>query len=150
MPTEALVSPLPSELTTPPVTKICLVMHDPCERNIALGQKRALETVHSENSRLARGPGEFSTRSDEWRTNARYPGNSCLGLHSTVSTARHKGAQMNGRIAGFLRSATRHCVPGRRTLDKRAIIFRSVDAHRRLVDEANADAEAVFERAQLL
>ena len=26
MPIEALVSPLPSELTTPPVTKICLVM----------------------------------------------------------------------------------------------------------------------------
>ena len=26
MPIEALVSPLPSELTTPPVTKICLLM----------------------------------------------------------------------------------------------------------------------------
>src|SRR5271154_6786915 len=29
MPIEALVSPLPSELTTPPVTKICLVINHP-------------------------------------------------------------------------------------------------------------------------
>ena len=28
MPIEALVSPLPSELTTPPVTKMCLVMEE--------------------------------------------------------------------------------------------------------------------------
>jgi hypothetical protein len=34
MPIDALVSPLPSELTTPPVTKMCFVMGDLGSRKV--------------------------------------------------------------------------------------------------------------------
>ena len=40
MPIEALVSPLPSELTTPPVTKICLVIMTPKRAKEAESQDR--------------------------------------------------------------------------------------------------------------
>jgi hypothetical protein len=39
MPIDALVSPFPSELTTPPVTKMCLVIEDPPDDSILLPQK---------------------------------------------------------------------------------------------------------------
>ena len=42
MPIEALVSPLPSELTTPPVTKICLVM-EPNSWKERVGNSRGVE-----------------------------------------------------------------------------------------------------------
>ena len=60
MPIEALVSPFPKELTTPPVTKICLVMDLPSWfflRCLMPGEARASQTcILKPAARSGKGP----------------------------------------------------------------------------------------------
>ncbi len=83
MPIEALVSPLPSELTTPPVTKMCLVMRArlgwgvyPPRKRRAVGLDNVYGAVGWTQNARWRGQGELipgpsSYRESERLTNAR-------------------------------------------------------------------------------
>ena len=62
MPIEALVSPLPSELTTPPVTKMCLLIKIAFPRKVPSNQRNHCKTAwHDGKGARQRGQAPFAS-----------------------------------------------------------------------------------------